>query len=110
MTSETSRGKDVGRTLRMLAALMHGDRLDAKTAAERFEINKEGALRNLKLLAEHVPGVDRDDEGPRHVFFFLPVGGRATGLIAKDPGDVGECHRRQLGCSVSGLRRHALPD
>jgi predicted DNA-binding transcriptional regulator YafY len=72
MSSEKSRGKQAGRMLEMLAAMMSGDRLNSRSASERFGMNPEGALRNLKLLHKLVPGVAKTREGARDVFSFDP--------------------------------------
>lgn len=67
---DETRGKEIAKTLRMLAAMMRGEALDKDAAAKYSEMNPEPALRNLKLLGEHIPGVKLDSSGRRHVYRF----------------------------------------
>lgn len=72
MSTEETRGKDIGRTLQMLAAMMSGDRLYSRSASEKFGGQPNPTLRNLKLLERLVPGVVKVREGARDVFSFNP--------------------------------------
>jgi predicted DNA-binding transcriptional regulator YafY len=56
----------------MMRALIEGERLDAAASSERFRIQKDPARRNLKILADIVPGVRTVRDGRRDVFFFDP--------------------------------------
>lgn len=101
MAKEETRGKDVGRTLRMLGVLMNGERLDAKVASKRFEIQPEGALRNLKLLSSIVPGVKRTAEGQRHVFDFDPVAAFGEEPLTKTRPSIASAIAVTLGSAFS---------
>jgi len=100
---EGSRGKDIGRTLRMLTGLMNGAHLDAKSASRQFEINPEGALRNLKLLTSIVPGVRRTTDGQRHVFSFDPVAAFGEEPLAKTRPSIASAIAATLGASFSRM-------
>ena len=101
MAKEESRGKDVGRTLRMLGVLMSGRRLDAKLASKQFGINPEGALRNLKLLSSIVPGVKRTPEGQKHVFDFDPVAAFGEEPLTKTRPSIASAIAVTLGSAFS---------
>ncbi|MCA9642130.1 MAG: hypothetical protein KC492_15595, partial [Myxococcales bacterium] len=57
-------------TLRLLAQLMKGRTHTATSAAKELTMNREGALRVLKALHKHVPGIQKNDSSQPHVFSF----------------------------------------
>jgi predicted DNA-binding transcriptional regulator YafY len=101
MANEESRGKDTGRTLRMLKVLMSGERLDAKRASQAFGINPEGALRNLKLLKLIIPGMNRTTEGQKHVFAFDPVAAFGEEPLTKTRPSIASAIAVTLGSAFS---------
>lgn len=72
MAQRSVRGTDIGKTLRVLAALMRGETLDKETAAERAGMKPDSVHRNLQLLLEHVPGVEVDRSRRRYIYSFNP--------------------------------------
>lgn len=72
MTQKSVRGTDIVKTLRVLAALMRGETLDKEAAAERAGMKPDSVARNLKLLLEHVPGIEVDRSTRRHFYRFNP--------------------------------------
>lgn len=74
----------------MLAFLMEGHALTAKSASERFEIEPKPALRNLHLLADCVPGVLVDKSLKEHVFRFEASASGGPIELASQPSPFSE--------------------
>lgn len=68
--SEKTRGTDIAKTLRVLAALMRGETLDKEAAAHHAGMKADSVSRNLRLILEHVPGITVDTTGRRHLYSF----------------------------------------
>jgi predicted DNA-binding transcriptional regulator YafY len=66
-----------------------------------FDINPEGALRNLKLLKSIVPGMTRTTEGQRHVFDFDPVAAFGEEPLTKTRPSIASAIAVTLGSAFS---------
>ncbi len=101
MSTEDNRGKNIGRVLRMLRAMMEGKRLDAQSAAKTYAINPEAVLRNLKLLNQEIPGVIVDDTGPKHVFRFDPAQAFEKSIATEERAPLARVISASLGAAFS---------
>lgn len=101
MSTENSRGKNMGPVLKMLRVMMEGSRLDAQQAAKLQGTIPEVALRNLKLLLRSIPGVRREKVGAKHVFSFDPGQAFAKSLATEERAPLARVISASLGAAFS---------
>src|SRR5690349_10478126 len=64
----------LNRTVRLVAALLKGQRIDACKAAEILDVKEPAALQQLRALGE-LPGVSVDDSSGRQVWSYSSTPG-----------------------------------